>query len=60
MKKFIFFLGFITGMVAYSQVGVDTIFHDSTKEFTFVSDNGNGTYTVSGPGAGSDGFLAIL
>ena len=59
MKKFIFFLAFITGMVANSQVGVDTIFHDSTKEFTFVSDDGGGKYTVSGPGSGNDGFLAI-
>ena len=59
MKKFIFFLAFITGMVMNGQVGVDTIFHDSTKEFTFVSDDGGGKYTVSGPGNGSDGFLAI-
>ena len=58
MKKILFFLAFITGMVMKSQVVVDTVF-TTTEEISFVSDNGNGTYTVSGPGAGSDGFLAI-
>ena len=58
MKKIILFLTLATGLTINGQVMVDTVF-TTTEEISFVSDDGGGTYTVSGPGAGSDGFLAI-
>ena len=58
MKKLILFLSFVIGMIANAQVSQTQVFATS-EEISFVSDNGNGTYTVSGPGAGNDGFLAI-
>ena len=58
MKKLIFILSFIIGMMMNAQVVQNQVF-STTEEISFVSDNGNGTYTVSGPGAGDDGFLAI-
>ena len=58
MKKLILFLSFIIGMMMNAQVSQTQVFA-TTEEIGFVSDNGGGTYTVSGPGAGDDGFLAI-
>jgi len=51
-------LAFITGMVVNAQVSQTQVFA-TTEEIHFVSDDGGGMYTVSGPGAGDDGFLAI-
>ncbi len=58
VKKIFSLLAFIAGMAMYGQVVVDTVF-TTAEEIHFVSDDGGGMYTVSGPGAGNDGFLAI-
>ena len=58
MKKTIFLLSFIIGMMVNAQVVQNQVF-STTEEIHFVSDDGGGMYTVSGPGAGDDGFLAI-
>jgi len=58
MKKLVLFLSFAIGMIANAQVVQNQVF-STTEEISFVSDNGGGTYTVSGPGAGDNGFLAI-
>ncbi len=58
MKNLIIFLSFVIGMIANAQVSQTQVF-TTTEEISFVSDDGGGMYTVSGPGGGSDGFLAI-
>ena len=58
MKTLITLLSFIIGMMMNAQVVQNQVF-STTEEISFVSDDGGGKYTVSGPGSGSDGFLAI-
>ena len=58
MKKLITLLSFVIGMIANAQVSQTQVF-TTTEEISFVSDDGGGMYTVSGPGAGDNGFLAI-
>jgi len=61
MKYFytFFFVLLITPFFLQAQVETETVFQVSELGINFVSDDGNGVYTIAGDGDNTNGYLAV-